>query len=164
MPPKLRSVLALAGFLAAAFAVAALGGFATASSVKTWYPTLAKPAWTPPGWLFGPAWTVLYTIMAVVAWRVWRLPAVTPAGPTGRAAILRLWWLQLGLNGAWSWAFFYFRTPAAGLLVIGALLALIAGLQPRLARADRPSALLWTPYVLWVAFAACLNLSIWNRN
>lgn len=164
MPPQLRSILALAGFLAAAFAVAALGGLATASSVKTWYPTLAKPVWTPPGWLFGPAGTVLYTLMAVVAWRIWRLPAATPAGPTGRAAILRGWWAQLALNGAWSWAFFYFRTPAAGLLVIGALLVLIAGLQPRLARADRPSALLWTPYVLWVAFAACLNLSIWNRN
>ncbi len=164
MPPKLRSALALAGFLAAAFAVAALGGYATASSVKSWYPTLAKPAWTPPGWLFGPAWTVLYTLMAIVAWRIWRLPAVTASGPTGRATLLGLWWLQLALNGAWSWAFFYLRTPAAGLLVIGALLALIGGLQPRLARADRPSALLWTPYVLWVAFAACLNLSIWNRN
>ena len=164
MSPKLHSALALAGFLAAAFAVAALGGIATASSVKTWYTTLSKPAWTPPGWLFGPAWTVLYTLMAIVAWRVWRLPEATPAGPTGRVSLLRLWWLQLALNGAWSWAFFYFRTPAAGLLVIGALLALIAGLQPHLARADRPSALLWTPYVLWVAFAACLNLSIWNRN
>ncbi len=163
MPPKLRSTLALAGFLFAVYAVAALGGLATASSVQTWYATLAKPSWTPPGWLFGPAWTVLYTLMAIVAWRIWRLPSA-PGDPNGRASILRWWWVQLALNGAWSWAFFYFRTPAAGLLVIGALLLVIAGLQPRLARVDRPSALLWTPYVLWVAFASCLNLSIWNRN
>lgn len=160
MPTKLRSSLAFAGFFGAVFTVAALGGWATASSVKSWYVTLAKPGWTPPGWVFGPAWTTLYTLMAIVAWRIWRLPAPHPE----RHPILRRWWLQLALNAAWSWAFFYFRTPAAGLLVIGALFLLIASLQPRLARVDRTSALLWTPYVLWVAFAACLNLSIWNRN
>ncbi len=97
--------------------------------------------------------------MSVVAWRIWRLPT-----GTDRTLILRAWWFQLALNGAWSWAFFYFRTPAAGLLVIGPLLVVVAWIQPRLARADRPSALLWTPYVLWVAFASCLNLAIWHMN
>jgi tryptophan-rich sensory protein len=164
MPPRLVSVLVLLGFLLAAFAAAALGGHATASSVGDWYPTLAKPSWTPPPWLFGPAWTVLYTCMAIAAWRVWRLPAVSAAGPTRRAELLGLWWFQLALNAAWSWAFFYFRNPAAGLLVIGALFAVLCAMQPRLARADRPAALLWTPYVLWVGFAACLNLSLWHLN
>ena len=150
----------LLGFIGAAFAVAALGGLATSHGVRDWYPTLAKPAWTPPSWLFGPAWTFLYAAMAIVAARVWRLPAATAE----RVPILRSWWLQLALNGAWSWAFFHFRSPAAGLAIIGALLVVIVSIQPRLARNDRPSALLWTPYVLWVAFAACLNLWIWHHN
>lgn len=164
MPPRLRSALVFVGFLAVVFIVAALGGYATASSVKDWYPGLAKPVWTPPAWLFAPAWSFLYTCMAVAAWRVWRLPAETANGATGRAELLRLWWAQLALNAFWSWAFFWFRNPAAGLLVIGALLVTIVWIQPRLARADRPAALLWTPYVLWVAFAACLNLAIWHLN
>ncbi len=155
----LRSLLVLIGFLLAAFAVAALGGMATSSGVRDWYPTLSKPAWTPPSWLFGPAWTLLYIAMSVAAWRIWRLPA-----GAARTRVLFTWWFQLALNGAWSWAFFYFRSPAAGLLVIGPLLVVIAWIQPSLARADRPSALLWTPYVLWVAFASCLNLAIWHLN
>ncbi len=155
-----RSVLVLIGLLALVFAVAALGGLATSAGTAEWYPTLNKPGWTPPSWLFGPVWTLLYAFMALVAWRVWRLPA----GHVERAPLLRRWWIQLALNGAWSWAFFYFRSPAAGLAVIAPLLLVIASMQPRLARADRPSALLWTPYVLWVAFASCLNLAIWNRN
>jgi benzodiazapine receptor len=160
MSARLRSALVFIGFLAVVFLAAALGAHATASGVKDWYPTLAKPVWTPPSWVFGPAWGFLYSCMAVVAWRVWRLPAATP----GRGEVLRLWWAQLALNAFWSWAFFWFRNPAAALLVIGALLVTIVWIQPRLAGADRPSALLWTPYVLWVAFAACLNLAIWHLN
>jgi tryptophan-rich sensory protein len=155
----LRSLLVLAGFLIAAFGVAALGGIATASSVSDWYPTLVKPSWNPPSWLFGPVWTLLYIAMSVVAWRIWRLPA-----GTDRTLILRAWWVQLALNAAWSWAFFYLRIPAAGLLVIGPLLVVVAWIQPRLARNDRPSAMLWTPYVLWIAFASCLNLALWHLN
>lgn len=159
-----RSALVLVGLLAAVFTAAALGGIATAGGVRDWYPTLDKPAWTPPAWLFGPAWTVLYTAMAVSAWRVWRRPETTRADERQRALLLRLWWVQLAVNAGWSWAFFHFRNPAAGLLVIGALLLVIGVMQPRLAKLDRPAALLWTPYVLWVAFATALNLSIWNRN
>lgn len=156
---RVRSIAALLSLLALVYAVAALGGLATSHGVRDWYPALAKPAWTPPSWLFGPVWTLLYTFMAVVAWRVWRLPASAE-----RAALLSRWAVQLVLNGAWSWAFFHFRNPAAGLAVIGALLLVIGAMQPRLSRLDRPSALLWTPYVLWVAFATCLNLSLWHRN
>lgn len=157
---RARSTLVLVGALVIVYAVAALGGLATSHGVRDWYPALVKPRWTPPSWLFGPAWTLLYTFMAVVAWRIWRQPSAV----AGRAHVLRAWWLQLALNGAWSWAFFHFRSPAAGLALIGALLVTICWIQPRLARIDRPSALLWTPYVLWVAFAACLNLAIWHHN
>src|SRR5690606_17216227 len=115
-------------------------------------------------WPLRPAWSVLYAPMAVAAWRVWRRPETTRADERQRALLLRLWWVQLAINAAWSWAFFHFRNPAAGLLVIGALLLVLGVMQPRLAKLDRPAALLWTAYVLWVAFATALNLSIWNRN
>lgn len=160
-PARLPSALVLIGLLVVVYAVAALGGLATSHGVRDWYPSLVKPRWTPPSWLFGPAWAVLYAFMALVAWRLWRLPA---DAARERLKLLRAWWLQLALNGAWSWAFFHFRSPAAGLAVIGALLLVIGSMQPRLARIDRPSALLWTPYVVWVAFASCLNLSIWHHN
>lgn len=159
-PTRARSTLALIGLLALVYAVAALGAIATSHGVRDWYPELAKPRWTPPAWLFGPVWTLLYTFMAIVAWRIWRLPAAA----ADRTKILRAWWLQLALNGAWSWAFFHFRSPAAGLVVVSALFVTICWIQPRLARNDRPSALLWTPYVLWVAFAGCLTLWIWHHN
>ncbi len=161
---RLRSAAVFLGLLASVFAVAALGGWATASSTGTWYREIAKPAWTPPSWVFGPAWTFLYVAMATAAWRVWRFRPANDAESTNRKSLLLRWWIQLALNGAWSWAFFWFRNPAAGLLVIGALLGLIASMQPRLARLDRPAALLWTPYVAWVAFATCLNLAIWHLN
>lgn len=162
---RIKPALVLVAFLAAAFAAAALGGFATASSVKSWYPSLAKPVWTPPSWLFGPAWTLLYTAMSVAAWRIWRLPSdFAPEHASARACTLRLWGAQLALNAAWSWAFFYFRNPAAGLAVIGALIVLLALLQIRLLRLDRVASALWAPYLLWVCFAAALNFEIWRLN
>ncbi len=160
-PSRARQVLVLTGLLVVVYAIAGLGGLATSHGVRDWYPGLVKPSWNPPSWLFGPVWTLLYAFIAIAGWRLWRLPASAGAE---RAALLRRWWIQLALNGAWSWAFFHFRSPAAGLAVIGALLLVIGSMQPRLARVDRPSALLWTPYVLWVAFASCLNLAIWHHN
>lgn len=161
---RLRSAAVFFALLATVVVIAALGGWATASSTGTWYREIAKPSWTPPSWVFGPAWTLLYLAMATVAWRVWRIRPADAAEAARRSSLLWRWWTQLALNGAWSWAFFWFRSPAAGLLVIGALLTLIATMQPKLARLDRPAALLWTPYVAWVAFASCLNLAIWHLN
>lgn len=160
MPSRARALLALIGLFVLVSAVAAFGGLATFHGVHDWYPTLTKPRWTPPPRLFGPVWAVLYFFMAIVAWRIWRLPAVV----ADRMPVLRAWGFQLVLNGAWSWAFFHFRSPAAGLAIVSVLFVTLCWIQPRLARIDRPSALLWTPHVLWVAFAACLNLAIWHHN
>src|SRR4051794_28899555 len=88
---------ALIGFLIVTFAAAAIGTVATLQSVKTWYPTLAKPSWTPPGALFGPVWTLLYIAMAVAGWRVW----CRREGPAARAT-LRTYGAQLALNALWS--------------------------------------------------------------
>jgi benzodiazapine receptor len=160
---KPRDWFALTGFLAASFIVSIIGGMATASSVSTWYPTLTKPAWNPPSAVFGPVWTILYIFMSIAAWRVWRHrenPALKPAV----RAILIAHFLQLILNAAWSLLFFGLRRPDFAFINIVALLATLFWIQIRLARIDRPAAMLWTPYFLWVLFATALNFSLWRLN
>ena len=156
--PFLR-YLALPAFILAAFAAGAIGSAATFENVRAWYPTLAKPGWTPPSWLFGPVWTCLYVAMGVAAWRVWRIA-------TGSAArtVLGLYAAQLVLNALWSILFFGLRQPGLAFLEILLLWALIAALLPRWWRADRLAGLLWAPYVAWVAFASVLNGAIWWLN
>lgn len=162
-PIKSRDWFALTAFLAISFAASAIGGLATASSVTTWFPTLAKPAWNPPSAVFGPVWTVLYIFMSIAAWRVWRHrenPALRPAVRT----VLIAHGLQLVLNATWSLLFFGLRRPDLAFIDIIALLAALFWIQVRLSRIDRPAAMLWTPYLLWVTFATALNFSIWHLN
>ena len=154
-----RSLLVLIGFLAATLSSGALGGLATASSVRTWYPTLVKPEWNPPSWVFGPVWTTLYIFMAVAAWRVWRL-----ADGAERTSALRWFWVQLALNAVWSPLFFGLRSPGLALLEIVPLWAAIAVTLGKFARLDRVAAALWTPYLAWVSFATVLNATIWWLN
>ena len=144
---------------AAAVAVAAVGGgLATRRSVATWYPALRKPDWTPPSRAFAPVWTMLYAQMAYSAQRVAR------SSDPGRRAALALWWLQLGLNAAWSPTFFGARRAGAGAVVICALLPAVAATAAASARVDRRAGLLYAPYLAWSAYAAALNLEIWRRN
>lgn len=151
--------LALPAFILAAFAAGALGSFATFQNVRTWYPTIAKPAWTPPSWVFGPVWTCLYVAMGVAAWRAWRGAAAVEA-----RAVLRLYAAQLVLNALWSILFFGLRQPGLAFFEILLLWALLVALLPRLWRADRVAGLLWAPYVGWVTFASALNGAIWWLN
>ena len=144
---------------AAAVAVAAAGGgVATRRSVATWYPGLRKPNWTPPSRAFGPVWTLLYAQMAYSAQRVAR------SSDPGHRRALALWWLQLGLNAAWSPVFFGARRTGAGAVVICALLPAVAATAAASARVDRPAGLLYAPYLAWSTYAAALNLEIWRRN
>lgn len=154
-----RTWPSLLGFILLVAVVSALGGAVTSTSVTTWYADLDKPSWTPPGWLFGPVWTLLYAMLAVVAWRLWPQRHASPAA----RLTLKLWFVQLALNSAWSFLFFGLRSPLAGLLGILALLVIIIWIQVRLARHHRTLAPLWTPYLAWVAFATALNASIWSR-
>jgi tryptophan-rich sensory protein len=162
-PATSRDWFSLIGFLAAAFTAWAIGGLATASSVGTWFTTLAKPSWNPPGYLFGPVWTALYLMMAIAAWRVWRLRTM-PALRTAVRAVLIAFFLQLILNAAWSLLFFGLRRPDLAFLDIVALLAALFWIQIRLTRLDRVAAALWLPYLLWVSFATALNFTIWRLN
>lgn len=154
-----RELGGLALLLGLCLGVAALGGLATASSVRTWYPTLAKPTWTPPSWVFGPTWTALYTAMAVAAWLVWKR-----AEHAGRKAALALFALQLTLNLAWSFVFFALRSPLAGLVDILLLWAAVLATTVAFWRVARAAGWLFVPYALWVGFAAALNLAIVRLN
>lgn len=152
------SALALAGFLALTFAVAALGGLATASGVGSWYQGLAKPAFTPPDWIFGPVWSAIYFMIAVAGWRVWRR-----AGFTDRAAFAA-YGCQLALNLLWSVLFFALKLVGAAFLELVALWIAIAATLVLFWRVDRPAGLLFVPYLAWVSFAGALNAAIWRLN
>lgn len=129
----------------------------TADDVATWYPTLAKPAFTPPSWVFGPVWTTLYLLMGVALYLVWQ----SERGQQRRFA-LAIFGVQLGLNASWTLVFFGARTIAGGLLVIVALFVAIVATIGAFARIDRRAATLLVPYLLWVAFATVLNYEIWR--
>ncbi len=155
----LLSVLVLVGLLALCLGVGIVGALATFGAVRDWYPTLAKPSWTPPSWLFGPVWTTLYLMMAVAAWLVWRRSERPGAG-----VALGLFFAQLVLNFAWSPLFFGLHSPILGAVDIVALWALIVLTIAAFARVHRLAATLLVPYLVWVSFATALNLAIWRLN
>jgi translocator protein len=151
--------LALAALVALCLAVAVVGAGFTRTSLGDWYPALRKPSWNPPGWLFGPVWTVLYLAMALAAWLVWR-----QAGVAGAALGLGLFALQLALNLAWSGIFFAWRRPGWAAIEIALLWTAILATLVVFARTSGVAALLLLPYLAWVSFAAVLNVTIWQLN
>ena len=161
IPPtySAASIAALVLSLLACFTISAVGGAITAGPVKSWYPTLVKPALTPPDLAFPIVWTLLFALMAIAAWRVWRQSGVRQA----RGALL-LFGLQLLLNLAWSWLFFGRQQIGWAVIEIAVLWLAIAGCILLFARHDRVAALLLAPYLLWVSFAAWLTFSIWQLN
>jgi benzodiazapine receptor len=160
-PRQFRSLLS---FVAASYGAAGLGSLFTSRSLGSWYRGLRKPRWTPPDWLFGPVWTVLYGMIAISAWLVRRAVRASPGHErVGRAALMG-WWLQLLLNVLWSAVFFGRRSLSGGLAVIASLWAAIAGTALLAARARPLAGLLLLPYLAWTAFAAALNYRIWQLN
>jgi len=151
-----RGILALMGWLLLTFSASATAVFVSAGD---WYAGLVKPSWNPPSWLFGPAWTVLYAMMAVAAWLVWR-----EGGWRARKRALRLYLTQWALNALWTPIFFGMHRPGlafAEIIVLDvALLATLAAFW----RVKRLAGALLIPYALWVAFATVLNHTIWRLN
>src|SRR5512146_33513 len=135
-------------FLAVCFLAAAIGSWFTADSVKTWYPTLAKPWGTPPAWVFGPVWSILYFLMGTAAWLVHRHRSVAKV-----TVALTLFFVQLALNAIWSFVFFGLRQPGLALLEILLLLAAIVATMKYFAPVSRLSVWLTTPYLAWVLYA-----------
>ena len=154
--PLLSAAAAIAPVLAAALA----GSAVTMPAIPTWYAGLAKPWFTPPNWLFGPAWTLLYALMAYAFWRILTLDR--PADDK-RAAILAFL-VQIALNALWSFAFFGARAPGAGLVVIAALWVAITATIVAFARLDRVAAWLLAPYLAWTTFASALNIGVYVLN
>jgi benzodiazapine receptor len=143
----------------ALFLILVLGGgtLMGASNIPgPWYEALQKPWFNPPNWLFGPAWTVLYILIAIAGWRTWVFNRASRA--------MTLWWVQLALNFLWSPLFFTLHSIGGALLVVSLmLLSILAFIALRWNR-DRVAALLFVPYAAWVAFATSLNAAIWWLN
>ncbi|MGV9215387.1 TspO/MBR family protein [Micromonospora sp. RB23] len=150
-----RSRWALAAFAAAVFVAAAIGGLGVQGTSDE-YASLRQPDWAPPSWLFGPVWTVLYALIAVAGWLVWRRVGFSPA--------LWAWTAQLVLNAIWTPLFFgagRYGLAFAEIVVMWLAIGLTVVL---FARVSRVAAALLLPYWAWVTFAAALNLSIWRLN
>ena len=146
-------------FIVVCLAVAGSGAIFTASSLHDWYPTIQKPSWTPPSWLFGPVWTILYLMMAIAAWLVWRRREFVYVNSS-----LALFVFQLILNAAWSPLFFGLKNPLAGLWDIIPLWVAILATLISFWKISPAAGILLTPYWLWVSFATVLNFAIWQMN
>lgn len=154
--PWLRAAVAILPIVAASL----LGQWATYPNLSNWYAGLTKPVFNPPNWIFAPVWTTLYILMAWSVWRILKLPA---AGPSREIALV-FFFLQLGLNAAWSWMFFGFNNPLAGLVNIVPQWIVILITIVLFWQLDAIAAAFLIPLAAWVAFATLLNFEIWRLN
>lgn len=151
-------VLGLVAWLAFTFVAAAVGAVASVDAAS-FYSQLAKPAWAPPAGVFGPVWSLLYLLMGVAAWLVWReRPSQRVDGALG------LYIVQLAANALWSWLFFAWHQGALAFADVLLLWALIAGTATAFWRIHRLAGVLLLPYLAWVSFASALTWSVWQRN
>jgi tryptophan-rich sensory protein len=155
-PYRFRAALALVAWLVASFAAAAMGGLFMPGE---WYAALQKPSWNPPGWIFGPVWTALYTMMALAAWLVWR-----QGGWDKQRKPLLLFLVQLALNALWTPLFFGWHRPGVAFAEIVLLWLAIAATIAVFRPVSRTAMLLLVPYLAWVSFAAALNFTLWRLN
>jgi tryptophan-rich sensory protein len=141
--------------------VGASGALFTSQGLATWYETLRRPALAPPNWIFGPVWTVLFALIGIAVWLVWR-QADTAEKAVKRA--MAIFSVHFCFNIGWSAAFFGMQNIGLGLVVILLLLGFIGATIWAFARIDRRAAWLLVPYLLWVAFATYLNYRFWTLN
>ena len=154
------SLFALIVFLVPPFLVAFVSSQWTVTDAGSWYDTLEKPSWTPPGYAFGIAWTLLYLAIGIAAWLVW----LTGNRVYSVAIPLAVWLIQLVLNLGWTFAFFNQESIVSGIFVIAALWLAIAATIVAFLPKSRPAAALLIPYLAWVTYAAALNIEIWRLN
>lgn len=158
-PSSLLQVVGLVGWVALCFLAAGIGSAATTPQVPDWYATLEKPSFNPPAWVFGPVWTILYLMMAVAAWLVWRIGGWRPV-----ALALVVFCAQLALNTLWSILFFGLQSPTVAAVEIVVLWLAILATILLFWKHQPVAALLLAPYLAWVSFAAVLNFSIAAMN
>jgi translocator protein len=155
---KQKQILGLIGWLVMSFAASAVGAVASIQA-KSFYGQLAQPSWAPPPSLFGPVWTVLYALMAIAAWLVWR-----SGGFRANRIALSFFLGQLVLNAIWSWLFFAWHLGALAFADIVFLWVLIVATLVSFWRVRPLAGALLIPYLLWVGFASALNYSVWQLN
>ncbi len=159
-PSKWQRYLYAAALLPLAIIIAWLAALPGAFfSPGSWYAALEKPSWNPPNQIFGPVWSLLYTMMGISSWMVWLRRAVQPIGKA-----LGLYGVQLFLNALWTVCFFGLQSPSLALINIAVLLLFIIWSIIEFYRISIPAALMLVPYLLWVGFATILNTGIWWLN
>ncbi len=154
----LSQTVGLAAWLAVVFAAAAIGALASIDA-GAFYAQLVRPAWAPPASAFGPVWSVLYLLMGIAAWLVWR-----EQGARHLRAALALFVVQLCANALWSWLFFAWRSGAFAFAEVLVLLALIAATTTVFWRIRRLAGVLMLPYLAWVGLASALTWAVWQGN
>lgn len=159
IPPRPNQAAGFVFWLTLCVVTGAIGAFATADA-KTFYAALARPPWAPPGWLFGPVWTVLFVTMAIAAWLVWRVPQAHRS----RSVALGVFAVQLVANALWSWLFFAWQLGGIAFVEVSLLWLLIACTIGAFWRIRPIAGLLLVPYLLWVTFASALNWVLWQAN
>lgn len=153
-----NQIAGLAGWLFVVYAAAGVGAIASINA-REFYAQLLQPEWAPPGSVFGPVWTALYTLMGIAAWLVWSRGGFRAVRPG-----LVLFLVQLAVNALWSWLFFAWHLGGLAFAEISLLLALIVATCIAFWRVRPLAACLLVPYLLWVCFAAVLNYSVWQLN
>ena len=153
-----KQTLGLFGWLGISF-MAALTGAIASLKAQVFYKQLTLPVWAPPAWLFGPVWSILYVLMGLAAWLVWR-----ERGFRGARTALSLFIVQLAANAAWTWLFFHWHLGALAFAEILFLWALILGTVLTFWRARPTAGAMLIPYLAWVTFATALTYAIWTRN
>ena len=156
--PKNKQIIGFIAWLAVSFIAAAIG---RAASIQAgpFYSQLVRPEWAPPPGLFGPVWTVLYALMGIAAWLIWRV-----GGFRAARTALTLFLVQLVVNALWSWLFFGWHLGALAFADIVLLWVLIVATLFAFWRIRPLAGALLIPYLLWVSFASVLNYSVWQLN
>lgn len=157
LPPRVQ-ITGLVAWLGISFITAGIGAFASIDAAD-FYAQLARPAWAPPAWVFGPVWTTLYFLMGLAAWLVWRR-----GGFAAARGALSLFLLQLALNALWSWLFFAWHLGGAAFADIVLLLLILLATLITFWRTQAAAGALLVPYLLWASFALGLNYAIWRMN
>ncbi len=153
-----NKIAGFAAWLALVYIAATVGAIASINA-RAFYAELVQPAWAPPGSVFGPVWTALYTLMGIAAWLVW-----TSGGFRAAGTALTLFLVQLAVNALWSWLFFAWHRGGLAFADILLLLPLIVATSVAFWRIRPLAAYLLIPYLLWVTFASVLNYSVWRLN
>lgn len=139
----------------------AIGSSVTFQAIPTWYAGLNKPFFSPPNWIFGPVWTVLYILMAVALYLVWSSKS---KNKKAQNSALQIFFVQLFFNAFWSIAFFGLRSPFLGLIVIGVMIVAIVNTIKKFSPVNKLASQLLYPYLVWVSFASILNLVVFLLN